>query len=307
MNRVPTAVFSAVAALSVAGCATVRGAQDPVPELRPQTLITLDTAVRNYHLPSDDARDGMSRRDYRERVLTMYLSAIESRYKSFTDQLGASDRGSALVGDLVMLGLTGATALAGAGDVDDWATIAAIGGGARATIDKRLFFDRTLPAVISSMDAVRAVIKAEIARKRTLPAEQYSLDEAVDDMFRLQAAGRLDRAITRMTQVAEADRAAMEARLNSIQTACDGITRDTTLLNQEFRQLVRTGDADQSRRLSVAARQLDMNVPEGTTPEYGAVASQFDTALCDDDDKRQFLAALRASLEDTEGTDDGDD
>jgi hypothetical protein len=282
--------------ISVAGCATIRGSQDAIPQLAPATLVPISDALRNYYSESNDAREKMSRRAYREYILSSYLSALESNYKRFTDALQSSDRGSALGLDLVVLGLTGAAALAGASAVDELATITAVASGARATIDKRLFFDRTLPAVVASMDAERARIQAEIARKRTLPAEQYSLDEAVADLHRLQQAGRLDRAVARMTQVAQADRAEQQARLEAIQTACDGITRETAILNQEFRLLLFVDNVPQPARIKAAADALGMELPDGTQPTLGQVMSSFDTRLCDDKKKREFIDSFKAQL-----------
>jgi hypothetical protein len=212
--------------------------------------------------------------------------------------LQASDRGSALGLDLLITGLTGATALVGASSVSDMATITAIASGARATIDRRLFFDRTLPAIVASMDAERATILADIARKRRLPIEEYSLDEAFDDLNRLQHAGRLDRAVARMTRVADADRVRQEARLNAIVGVCDEISPDADRLNREFRLLVfGTDPATRPARLRSAADELGIAAPAGGTPTFGEIAAAFDLRFCDDSRKQNFIAVLRTRLE----------
>lgn len=282
--------------LSLAGCATINGSQVPVPELRPRSLVSISDALENYHQPLDSNRLNMSRRAYRDYILSSYLSAINANYTSFTNQLQSSDRGSALGLDLVVLGLTGATALVGASDVSELATITAIASGTRATIDKRLFFDRTLPAIMASLDAERAIIQADISRKRGLPVEQYSLDEAIDDLNRLQQAGRLDRAVARMTRVAEADRAQQQARLDAITAACDDISTQSGAMNEEFRLLVLSDPAKRAERLSAAADELGLELADGTTATWAAVANAFDTKLCDDSKKRSFIDSLKARL-----------
>lgn len=293
------------AALSLSNCATIRGSQDMVPELSPQMLVPVETALRNFHLEADTDRDGMSRIAYRNYILSSYQSAIDSRYRRFTDQLRSSDRGSALALDLLVLGLTGATALAGMSDIHELATITTVAVGARATIDERLFFDRTLPAIIASMDAERTVIKTEIAQNRRLSAERYSLDEAVGDLHRLQQAGRLDRAFARITRIAEADRAEQQARLDAITAACDNITQTSAALNQSFRQLVYDDPNTRDERLAAAAEALGMELPEGTTATWLAVADRFDRELCDDAEKRSFIEALRSELTTETGGNDG--
>ena len=288
-------------AIILSGCSTISGSQAAVDGLTPINPLPISTALLNYHKAGDDARDGLSRRDYRDYILATYLSAIEANYKSFTDQLQSSDRGSALGLDLLVLGLSGGTALAKGGAVHDLATITATASGARATIDKRLFFDRTLPAVVASMDADRATIKADIARKRNLAIQQYSLDEAVDDLNRLQQAGRLDRAVARMTQVAQADRQVQQTRLDAIVAACDNITKKTAELNLEFRNLLISDPAEMQARLKAAAQELGIETAEGATLNFSDVAPSFDAKLCDDEKKQDFIEKLKLKLNSAAG------
>jgi hypothetical protein len=257
----------------------------------------VNQALENYHSPRDSKRLGMGRRAYRDYLISSYSAAVESNYRRFIDQLQSSDRGSALGLDLLVLGLTGATALVGAADVDDLATLSALATGARGTVDKNLFFDRTLPAIIAAMDADRATIRADMARKRVLPIEQYSLDEAIDDLHRLQQAGRLDRAVARITRIAEADREVQQARLDRITAACDDISIEAAQLNYDFRQLIGTDPATQPAHLAAAASELGMGLPEGTIPTWAVVRDAFAAKLCDDDAKRAFIDNLRTRLE----------
>lgn len=297
----------AIVLSALPACATLRGSQDTVPELAPRTLVPVETALFNYHMEPDSARHGMSRRAYRDYIASSYSSAIDARYRAFVDQLSSSDRGSALGIDLLLLGLTGATALVAETAVDELATVSAIAAGAGATIDKRLFFDRTLPALIASMDAERAVIRAEIARKRGSPVERYSLDEAIDDLRRLQDAGRLDRAVARVTRIAEADRAAQQARLDAITTACDDISGDADALNRRFRELLQN-HPDSAERYRVAADELGIDVIEGTALGWADVRAVFDVQLCDDAMKREFIERLELRFNQAaEGGDGGAD
>lgn len=286
--------FTALALVTLPACATVRGSQDSVPQLVPRTLVPISDAVTHYRGLTDES----ARFAYRNDFLRSYQSAIEANYGAFTDQLNSGDRGSALGLDLLVMGLTGATALVGASSVNELATITAIASGARSTVDKRLFFDRTLPAIIASMDAERATIQADIARKRILPTQQYSLDDAIDDLNRLQQAGRLDRALSRMTRVADADRVRQEARLNAIVGVCDEISSEASQLNLEFRLLVfGTDPATRPERFRSAADELDVQFAEGTDPTWSPIAAAFDRLYCDDSRKRDFINNFRARLE----------
>jgi hypothetical protein len=290
-----------LAAVSLCGCATIRGSQATVPELYASTLVPVGTALKSYYQVPDTARGGMTRFAYRNYVVASYTSAIDKRYRTFTDQLRSGGRGSALGFGLLQLGLTGATALAKEADVSELATITAIATGAGAVVDENVFFDRTMPAIIAAMDAERAGIKTDIARKKALSADRYSLDEAIDDLDRLQRAGRLDRALARITRAAEADRVAQEEELNAITSACDDISVLAAPLNERFRNLVGTQDGENPELRQTAASVLRLEVEPGTVPTWAGLREAFDQKLCDDTEKENFLEDLEKSQPGEEG------
>lgn len=294
-------ILVGLAAVSLCGCATIRGSQATVPELYASTLVPVGTALKSYYQVPDTARGGMTRFAYRNYVVASYTSAIDKRYRTFTDQLRSGSRGSALGFGLLQLGLTGATALAKEADVSELATITAIATGAGAVVDENVFFDRTMPAIIAAMDAERAGIKTDIARKKALSADRYSLDEAIDDLDRLQRAGRLDRALARITRAAEADRVAQEEELNAITSACDDISVLAAPLNERFRNLVGTQDGENPELRQTAASVLRLEVEPGTVPTWAGLREAFDQKLCDDTEKENFLDDLEKSQPGEEG------
>ncbi len=294
-------ILVGLAAVSLCGCATIRGSQATVPELYASTLVPVGTALKSYYQVPDTARGGMTRFAYRNYVVASYTSAIDKRYRTFTDQLRSGGRGSALGFGLLQLGLTGATALAKEADVSELATITAIATGAGAVVDENVFFDRTMPAIIAAMDAERAGIKTDIARKKALSADRYSLDEAIDDLDRLQRAGRLDRALARITRAAEADRVAQEEELNAITSACDDISVWAAPLNERFRNLVGTQDGENPELRQTAASVLRLEVEPGTVPTWAGLREAFDQKLCDDTEKENFLDDLEKSQPGEEG------
>ena len=294
-------ILVGLAAVSLCGCATIRGSQATVPELYASTLVPVGTALKSYYQVPDTARGGMTRFAYRNYVVASYTSAIDKRYRTFTDQLRSGGRGSALGFGLLQLGLTGATALAKEADVSELATITAIATGAGAVVDENVFFDRTMPAIIAAMDAERAGIKTDIARKKALSADRYSLDEAIDDLDRLQRAGRLDRALARITRAAEADRVAREEELNAITSACDDISVLAAPLNERFRNLVGTQDGENPELRQTAASVLRLEVEPGTVPTWAGLREAFDQKLCDDTEKENFLDDLEKSQPGEEG------
>ena len=290
-------ILVAAVGLTLSGCQSLRASQEPLPGFSPPSLVSSEQALFNYHHPDDRYRLGMSRREYRDYVVGIYLTAIEANYTTFADMLEDGERETGFLSDLLLVALTGATSLVDASHANELATVTAMAAGGRATVDHRLFFDRTLPAVIAAMDADRTTILAEIQRKRNLPIEQYSLGEALDDLQRLQRAGRLSRGITRVTRAAEADRALQQTRLDSITAACDNITADAGTLNEEFRNLVYTNAATRDARLRAAAGELNIDLAEGEAPTWPTVRAAFAAQLCDDNAKREFINKLRTRIE----------
>ncbi|HYD23274.1 MAG TPA: hypothetical protein VEB68_00640 [Croceibacterium sp.] len=235
-------------ALALPGCATIRGAQDSLPELRPSAQAEpMKAAVRNFYSPHASDRGGLSPVAYRNSVIRDYSQRIEARYRDFVDQLYSGDRSSALAFDFLQLGIGAATGLVEQSAVEELAVAATVTAGARATIDKRLFYDRTITALVTSMDAERTNIKAEIARKRRLSEFEYTLDDAFDDLNLLADAGSLNRALSQINRNAETDREEARAAYNrSLGFACDATQEIIPLRQQVGDQLLAAYNAAQT-------------------------------------------------------------
>jgi hypothetical protein len=289
-------------ALALSGCATNRATQDvPLGFGPPKARLNYDDALRNYGASDDAPRLGMSRETYRDYVIDFYLIDIDNGYRRFKAALINEDRDTAFAGDLAVLALASFTALANtASAADDLATLTALATGTNAAIDKRLFFDRTIPAVLAAIDARRAKIKAEITVRRRMPMEQYTLGEAIADLTRLADAGNLYVGLDKITAEASAAKEDAEARLQAIVEGCSEATADSAKLNGEFIGFLREDGDRQAERVAEAAQQLDMPVnAAGYRPsEVGGV---FDTKFCGDAGKRPFIDAFKSRIRTLEG------
>lgn len=281
--------MAVIAAFALSSCTTIRGSQDSLPELRPTSAMDgVDAAITNFSQSADSFRSGLSKAAYRDKIVRQYSQRIEGRYNSFIDQLYAGDRGTALGLDLLQLGLTGATGLVAPSAVDDLTTITAVAAAARATIDKRVFYDRTISAVVATMDARRTQVLADIARKRRMSASQYTLNDAFDDLNRLVDAGNVNRAFGQISRNAEADRATAEARLSNISSACENINVNDGALRQEFRLFIAASTAN----LDAAKTAMEVDVPAGRPPEP-VLRDVFATNYCGNEAKRELLDTLK--------------
>ncbi len=280
-----------LAAFALQGCATLRGTQAAVPELRPtERLESMTSALAKFASSNPAVRGGLSKQDYRDIVIRAYSQKIDGQYAAFVEQLYSGDRGTALGFDLLQLGLSAATGLVEQKSVEELAAASTVAAGARASIDKRLFYDRTITALVASMDAERTRIKADIARKRRLPANQYSLNDAFDDLNLLVDAGNVNRAFSSITRSADQARIAAQARLDGIPEACEDINADDGALIRTFRLFLGKGEAS----IVAAASAMDIQFVAGADRQ-AVLLDAFATDYCGNTAKRALLETIGAS------------
>ena len=316
---------SLTAALLATACAPIVGAPRAViqPAVMRQIVAdhSYDTSIRAFYGTAVQ-RDGLSRQDYRDMIVAVYLGAIDAEYYEFRGNLAASGRGSALGLDLLVLGLSGATAVASAKDMAEFAVATTVAGGARAAVDKNLFFDRTLPSVISAMDAERARVKAAIEAKLDLNAQKYPLSSSFSDISEYQLAGTLERGMQRVAAIAAADAANAQAELDRAITACK-VIEEIAEENSRLTDALRKADGSfKSERLKITAQTL--GVPTGANDQetFRAIISYLNSTKCTRADRSAEVNRIMAAIEkaeapaadgdaagqpvsDTEGSNDG--
>lgn len=269
--------------LALCGCASIAGSPRAV--IEPATMRSTVAAypysgsLLKFYGPVA-GRQGLSRREYRDMILAIYLGAVDAEYYQFRQELSTSGRGSALGMDLLVLGLSGATAVASMKDMAEFAVAATVAGGARTALDKNLFFERTLPSVISAMDAERARVRVDIERKLDLDELRYPLPAAFNDVALYQLAGTLERGVQRVATVASADAAAAQEQLGRSIAACEVIEDISDENNRLSDALVEANGNFKSAEIKIAADAL--KVTEGATPAdtYANIHTQLNLFNC---------------------------
>jgi hypothetical protein len=207
--------------LAMTGCSSFSGQQ--------RTLRTTDLSTGYAHLLSSD-RDATDYSDAgatptvrklkRNVVVLKLLMAIDDRYDSFTANLSREMRGTNLGLDLSVLALTGLGSV-----ISDAAPELAAGatavGGMRASMNKELYLERTLPAILVIMDANRLRIRTTIRDHLRLDDAEYSLEEAMMEVREYERAGNLNRAITELTSQAGVVFAAAERTYAASMPSCE--------------------------------------------------------------------------------------
>jgi hypothetical protein len=189
----------------------------------------------NEDAPSNDARGGLTRQQYRDAVVYGRLGVVDIRYRQFEKALNGANNGVSTGSDLAVLVLNGLGATTGAAAAKS-ALAAASGGvvGAKAAINTDLFYKKTLPALVAQMEAGRqkqlGVIKTGLGKS----VDEYSLNEALDDVQEYYVAGTLPSAVQQVTSNAGAALATADQNLGLIrsQSFVQGATGQAALLDR---------------------------------------------------------------------------
>jgi hypothetical protein len=207
-------VFAAALLLAVLqGCASFQGAPDwnrsqNAKEADPM----FDAAVERFYA----ARTPERRVAVRNRFIETRMAIINRSYAAYKESIYTQRTGSAVGVDLatMLLGAAGA-AVSDVGTKTGAAALSAGLIGGKASIDKNLYFDRTLPAMLAQMDGLRSQVRARILAGMTTDVDTYRLTQAASDLDDYFNAGTILGAISAITTQA-----------GITQTAADAVLRD---------------------------------------------------------------------------------
>ena len=220
MSIFPIRLIATLLVLVLAGCASTRGFPER-PESVPEKLTKLQ---EKFFLPGmdvleefDKQNDEKMRRTYRNNVVHGRLLAIDMQYGLFKEAIYGEGVSSSLIFDIlgVSVGAAG-TAVTGA---EASRILSALSGGLSGTstsINKNLYYQRTLPALLALMDAERTKVRVEILEGLVQTSEKYPLGRALSDLERYLQAGSIPGALSAVTATAGETKAEAEKKLEIV-------------------------------------------------------------------------------------------
>lgn len=144
-------------------------------------------------------------RDKRNAYLTREIIQLDEQYDRFIRQLyqnrTRADLGTSLL--QLFLGVAG-TLTDSTGVQKNYAAGSALISGADSSIDKNVFMDKTISALISSMDAQRGRALERLRTGMTLSIENYPVVQAQADLYDYQRAGTLIGGLSFIEEAAKA-------------------------------------------------------------------------------------------------------
>jgi hypothetical protein len=277
-------------------CAPIRGYPND-PEDTDATLTALapyfnGIAEKDY-LTTTDAILRTAKRNW---IVLARMHAYDIEFADFLKRLYGDANAVTLGSDLVGLVLAGLTATTG-----NAATKSALGAasagviGAKSAIDKDLYYQKTIPALLAQMEADRLTAKLQIVAGVKLSDADYPLMQAYIDLDAYKNAGSIPAAINAVNKDAG----------NAKDHAQEAITFQRTSARAQLAQFVALANAMQPflAGRSPQVRQLVKTIdPNGLRLSGNArKARQVINAWIDEDDvtpanQQQWLNAIAAAV-----------
>jgi len=242
---------------TLAGCASFNGA----PTWNPATTLKeADPLYAGYIERYYRARTPASRQTIRNEFIEVRAGMVDRAYASFKESIYAQRVGSAVGVDVATLTLNAiGAAVSDVGTKTGTSALSAGLIGSKSSIDKNVYFDRTLPALLAQMDGARSQVRTRILAGMLVDVERYPLMQAASDLDAYFHAGTLTGAIAGITNQASAAQSAAEATL-----------RDRLPKDEDVRaRLKARGFSIESASQSATAKKVEMCLQDDGTLKPG--------------------------------------
>jgi hypothetical protein len=195
-----------LAVISVSGCtaslkAYPERSYDPEGELKAMALYLSQDAITKYTATDNLARNGMTRRQWRDAVINARIRAIDLHFGFFQQALFQQGVGSSIATDWTTLGLGGAGAVF-AGSAQVLSAISAVVVGGKSSFDKNAYFDKSMPALLTAMVAGRKQVLVRIREGLTKDIDQYPMELALNDLDSYYNVGSIPGALMEVSESA---------------------------------------------------------------------------------------------------------
>lgn len=204
-------------------CSSTRG----YPERPDKQSLKLQKLQEKYFLPSVDVladyHDPVktpNQQVYRNKVVHGRMLAIDMQFQIFKQEIYGEGVKSALTFDIAGVLIGGAGAVVTNADASK--ILSALSGGIAGTstaINKNLYFEKTLPALIALMDAERLKVRARIFKGLTQSTDVYPLGQALSELENYLEVGSIPGAIASLTAVAGTEKSEAEDEIEAVRTS----------------------------------------------------------------------------------------
>ncbi len=274
-----------------AACSAIEG----YPTDPQNSAVTLNALQQKYFTDGVETQyeeaQGDKRQALRDKIIYARIQAYDIQFSQFQRALNANANAINVGTDIIAVALGGLGAVIA--DVTTKSALAAASAGvlgAQGAINKDLYYQKTVAALISQMEANRDEAKASILLNLKQPDAAYPLRRAYVDLSVLNDAGSLPAAISAITQ--KADVAKTEAQAKIQQTV--KLTYSTSATAKELDEWISPDGIPNIKRMKALQNWIENNYKTLGIPP-GTAAAGLTGA---DDGKGTYEAARKKALAD---------
>lgn len=203
--------------LLLTGCASIEGYPDRSVDVEAELSSLIGyfqpEVIKNYN----EKKNESEKRIYRDEVVHGRIRAINLQFNEFLKKISKESKSLDIGADSIVLLLSGAGAIVPATSTQ--AILAATSGavtGIKSSIDEKVYYEKTISALISQMIATRKTILASIYMGLDLDTTKYPLMKALIDIEDYYQAGTLLGATTVIVKKAGVEKEKADQELKSL-------------------------------------------------------------------------------------------
>ena len=215
----------------LSGCAGLSGYPDD-----PQNATNLTILRNTYFSPDSEDRykaaGTAERQGIRNEIVLKRMQIYDMEFSLFARDLSSANNSISIGSDLTALALSGLGATTG--NAATKAALSAASGGviaANGAIDKDLFYQKTVPAIIAQMQANRVKAETTVLQGLQKTDADYPLPRADLDLDVLNDAGSLNAAIATITQASTNAKEQTQANMDTYRSLAMSRTASSVQLN----------------------------------------------------------------------------
>jgi len=146
-----------------------------------ETHLSIEEKISDYYDQSKTPED--KKQEKRNEIITGQLTLMDLHYNQFIQRITLNKQKLDTASDILSLGVSLAIPLtSNIGTKDTLGALSAGITGAKTSIDKNFFYEKTIPVLISQMNALRKKSRIPILQGIDKSASEYRLTDAIIDL-----------------------------------------------------------------------------------------------------------------------------
>lgn len=266
------------ATILLQACAGIQGypaqSSDPTIELSALAPYFLSSVMEKYESEKDSDRRGLTKRQWRNQVIEARIRAVNIRFGEFEQTLYEQGIGFGVGTDWTVLALTTAGAISTGNAPKYFSAAAALVTGAKVSYDKNVLYEKTMPVILSQMQAGRQSVLVRIRQGEAQEVDSYPLPQGLSDVDDYYRAGTIPTSISGLATNAGAQLQAATKELGIISVGV--VPKDLQIRRENLAEYLKKLSASEPAKLNAIATSRGISVAPADT--LGALLSAIAAA-----------------------------